>query len=103
MQPRVRSARKRFTRRSSSEWNEIAARRPPTRSRSHARGSASSSWLSSSLTAILIAWKLRLAGWPPANRAGAGIAAVIASTSSNVVLRSPPRRRRTISFAIRSA
>ena len=29
MQPRARSARKRFTRRSSSEWKEIAASRPP--------------------------------------------------------------------------
>ena len=38
MQPRARSAKKRFTRRSSSEWNEIAANRPPSRSRSHARG-----------------------------------------------------------------
>ena len=32
MQPRARSARKRLTRRSSSEWNEIAASRPPGRS-----------------------------------------------------------------------
>ena len=86
----VRSARKRLTRRSSSEWNEIAASRPPTRSRSQASGSAASSWASSSLTAIRIAWKVRLAGWPPANRAGAGIAAVIASTSSNVVAISAP-------------
>ena len=62
MQPRVRSARKRLTRRSSSEWNEIAASRPPTRSRSHASGSASSSWVSSSLTAMRIAWNVRLAG-----------------------------------------
>ena len=62
MQPRVRSVRKRLTRRSSSEWNEIAARRPPTRSTSHASGSAASSWASSSLTAIRMAWKLRFAG-----------------------------------------
>ena len=32
MQPRARSARKRLTRRSSSEWKEIAASRPPSRS-----------------------------------------------------------------------
>ena len=32
MQPRARSARKRFTRRSSREWNEIPAKRPPSRS-----------------------------------------------------------------------
>ena len=85
MQPRARSARKRLTRRSSSEWNEITASRPPGRSSSHASGSAASSCASSSLTAIRIAWNVRLAGWPPAKRAGAGIAAVIASTSSNVV------------------
>ena len=56
------------------------------RGRSHASGSASSSWVSSPLTAIRIAWKVRLAGWPPAKRAGAGIAAVIASLSSKVVV-----------------
>ena len=100
MHPRAFSARKRFTRRSSSEWNEIAARRPPTRSTSQASGSAASSWASSSLTAIRIAWKVRLAGWPPAKRAGAGIAAVIASTSSKVVVERPARR--TIWPAIRS-
>ena len=40
MQPRARSARKRLTRRSSSEWNEIAASTPPSRSSSQASGSA---------------------------------------------------------------
>ena len=86
MHPRVRSARKRLTRRSSSEWKEMPARRPSSRRICHASGSAASSWASSSLTAIRIAWKVRLAGWPPAKRAGAGIAALIASTSSNVGL-----------------
>ena len=62
--------------------------RPPTLSTSHASGSASSSWASSPLTAMRIAWKVRLAGWPPAKRAGAGIAAVIASLSSKVVVSS---------------
>ena len=47
-----------------------------------------SSWASSSLTAIRNAWKMRLAGWPPANCAGTGIAALITSTSWCVVLRS---------------
>ena len=37
-QPFARSARKRLTRRSSSEWNEIAASRPPGRSSSQASG-----------------------------------------------------------------
>ena len=68
---------KRLTRRSSSEWKEIAASTPPSRSRSHASGSAASSWPSSSLTAIRSAWKTRLAGCPPAKRAGAGIAELI--------------------------
>ena len=38
MQPRARSARKRFTRRSSSEWNEIPAKRPFGRRMSQASG-----------------------------------------------------------------
>ena len=50
-----------------------------------ASGSARSSCPSSSLTAMRIAWNERLAGWPPAKRARAGIAAVITSTSSLVV------------------
>ena len=62
MHPRARSARKRFTRRSSREWNEIAASRPPGRSSAQAWGSALSRAFSSSFTAILIAWNTRLAG-----------------------------------------
>src|SRR5207302_547279 len=58
-QPWARAARKRFTRRSSSEWNEIAASAPSTRSRDQASGSARSSWPSSSFTAIRRAWKER--------------------------------------------
>ena len=38
MQPRAFSARKRLTRRSSSEWNEITASRPPVASTSQASG-----------------------------------------------------------------
>ena len=59
--------------------------RPPGRSRSHAAGSARSSEPSSSLTAIRIAWNVRLAGWPPPNCAGVGTARLIAATSSVVV------------------
>ena len=81
-QPRASSTRKRFTRRSSSDWKEITASLPPAASSSQASGSAASSWASSSLTAILIAWKTRFAGWPPANWAGTGIALLITSTSS---------------------
>jgi hypothetical protein len=54
------------------------------------------------LTAIRIAWNVRLAGWPEPKRAGIGIACVIASTSSKVVVSGPLARRRSISRAIRS-
>ena len=64
MQPRARSAKKRLTRRSSSEWKEIAAIRPPGRSSSQASGSARSSEPISSLTAIRIAWKTRARRMP---------------------------------------
>ena len=64
-----------------------------TRSSSHAAGSAASSWPSSSLTAMRMAWKTRLAGWPPAKRAGAGIASVTTSTSSLVVSSGAVRAR----------
>ena len=63
----------------------MPASRPSARRICQASGRAASSWASSSLTAIRIAWKVRLAGWPPAKRAGVGIAFVIASTSSKVV------------------
>ena len=55
-------ARKRLTRRSSSEWKEMPASTPPSRSRLQASGSARSSCSSSSLTAMRSAWKERLAG-----------------------------------------
>ena len=100
MQPRARSAKKRFTRRSSSEWNEIAPRRPSGASISQASASPRSSDSSSELTAIRIAWKLRLAGWPRPKRYAGGTAARIASTSSEVV---SSGRRRTISAAIERA
>ena len=76
-----------------------AGREQPTRR----AGAPRSSWSSSSLTAIRIAWKERLAGWPPAKRAGAGIADLIASTSSCVVSIGVCARRRTIARAIRGA
>ena len=81
MHPRARAAMNRFTRRSSREWNEIAANRPPGRRIVQAGGSARSSDSSSSFTAMRIAWNTRLAGCPPAKRAGAGSADLIVSTS----------------------
>ena len=100
MHPRARATMKRFTRRSSSEWKEIAARRPPGRRIVQAGGSARSSDSSSSLTAIRMAWKTRLAGWPPPKRAGTGSADLIVSTSSCVVSIGAVDRRRTIARAI---
>jgi hypothetical protein len=100
MQPRARSAMKRLTRRSSSEWKEIAARRPPGRSSSHAAGRARSSEPSSSFTTIRIAWKTRFAGWPPPKRAGAGTADLMVSASSPVVSNGELSRRFTIARAI---
>ena len=67
---------------------------------SHASGSAASSWPSSSLTAMRSAWKVRLAGWPPAKRAGVGIADEMTSTSSIVEVICLRARVRTIARAI---
>src|SRR4051794_17052455 len=96
-QPFARSARNRFTRRSSREWNEIPANRPSEARSAQASGSARSSWSSSPLTAMRMAWKVRLAGWPPAKRAGAGTERLMTSTSSCVV---SSGRLRTIARAI---
>ena len=46
--------------------------------------SASGSASSSPLTSMRMAWNVRLAGWPPVRRAGAGMAAVTISASSAV-------------------
>jgi hypothetical protein len=52
------------------------------------------------LTAIRSAWKTRLAGCPPANRAGAGTARVMTSTSAIVESIGAFWRARTIARAI---
>ena len=52
------------------------------------------------LTAIRKAWKTRFAGCPSPKRAGAGIAALIVSTSSPVRSNGCSRRRRTMARAI---
>ncbi len=70
------------------------------RSSPQASGSAWSSCPSSSLTAIRIAWKVRLAGCPPAKRAGAGIAWQMVSTSSWVLRSGATSRRLPIARAI---
>ena len=80
---------------------EADHREPPARPEHLERGgSAASSAPSSSFTAIRSAWKTRFAGWPSPKRAGAGIAALIVSTSSPVRSNGRSRRRRTIARAI---
>src|SRR5690606_2673122 len=58
-----RSWKKRFTMRSSSEWNVTTASRPPGFRARSAAARPSASWPNSSFTAMRIAWKLRVAGW----------------------------------------
>src|SRR3954452_6912030 len=104
VQPRSLSRMKCLTMRSSSEWNEITASRPPGRSSSSAAGSANPRDSSSSFTAMRSAWKTRFAGCPSPKRAGAGIELLITSTSSPV--RSNGRWRtiaRAICLAYRSS
>ena len=60
------------------------------------RGSCASSLL----TSMRIAWKVRLAGWPPRRRVAAGIAAVTIAASSAVV---EIGRAATIRLAMRPA
>ena len=87
-----RSARKRLTMRSSSEWNATTTSRPPSpRMRSDA-ASASASSSSSRLTKMRSAWNVRVAGWiglprlPPTARE-------TISARSWVVLSGPLRAR----------
>ena len=75
----ARAAKARLTRRSSSDWYAITTIRPPVPSASRAAGNAASSEASSWFTSMRRAWNVRLAGWPPAKRAGAGIAAGMAA------------------------
>ena len=74
--------------------------RPPSVRIAQASGRARSSASSSPLTAIRIAWKVRLAGWPRPKRSDGGIAALIALTSWAVV---SIGRRLVISRAIEPA
>ena len=60
---RERSCRKRFTMRSSSEWNATTTSRPPSRSTASAAPSARASSSSSRLTKMRSAWNVRVAGW----------------------------------------
>ena len=66
--------------RSSSEWYDSTAIRPPGASTSMAEATARSQTSSSALTSMRRAWKVRLAGWPPVRCDAAGTAARSTST-----------------------
>ena len=85
MQPRARSASVRLTIRSSREWKVITASRPPGASASTAASSMGGRASSSPLTAMRMAWKLRLAGCCFSRSAAGGMAPLMISTSSRVV------------------
>ena len=71
--PLAKAARAFFTIRSSSEWKEITASRPPGFSRGTASRTIRSTEPSSSLTAMRMAWKVRLAGCCFSRRAAGGM------------------------------
>ena len=71
--------------RSSPEWYDSTAMRPPGRVASIAPSSARGSASSSALTSMRMAWNVRVAGWPPVRRVAAGIASVTMAASSAVV------------------
>ena len=81
MQPLAMSANFCLTIRSSSEWKVMMANRPPGARQSKALSRHWDRWSSSPLTAMRMAWKVRLAGWPPLRRAAAGIDSLTMSTS----------------------
>ena len=89
----------RFTIRSSSEWNEMIANRPPLTSGKIAAGMKRSSPLSSSLTAIRSAWNVRVAGWMR-QRPGMLSARTTTSASCLVVEMGTRSRIRAIARAI---
>jgi hypothetical protein len=89
-----------LTMRSSPEWYDRTATRPPFPVRRIAASSAGARASSSPLTSILMAWKVRFAGCPPVRRAAAGIAATTTAASSVVV---SIGRDATIALEIRRA
>ena len=78
-------------------------RMDPTSGRTAADILNSSSARSSALTSIRNAWNVRLAGCPPARRAGAGIERRTSSTSRALVSNGCRSRSRSIAAAIRRA
>ena len=85
VQPFAAAAMAFFTILSSREWKVITASRPPGFSLGMAASITFATEFSSSLTAMRMAWKLRLAGCCFSRSAEAGMAERITSTSPNVV------------------
>ncbi len=77
---RLRSCRKRFTMRSSSEWKDTTTRRPPSASTASAAASAVASSSSSRLMKMRSAWKVRVAGWMCDAPAGPAARATISAS-----------------------
>ena len=102
-QPFAAAASSVLTMRSSSEWKEITASRPPGARWSMAARIMRETAVSSSLTAMRIAWKLRLAGCCFSRRAAAGIALRITSTSWSVVPIGAALRARSMAAAMAGA
>lgn len=92
-----------LTSRSSREWYERTAIRPPTARALTAAGIASSRTESSPLTSMRRAWKVRLAGLPPVRLAAWGSESRISSTSRALLLNGSFSRSRTIAETIRLA
>ena len=103
MQPAAWPLKNSLTVRSSSEWNEIAAMRPPGRSTRYASSRPRASDSSSLLTLMRSAWKTRRAGLPAAKRAGVGMAHLITSTSCPVVSKGCLARWRSMRRAMSCA
>lgn len=89
-----------LTSRSSREWYDSTAIRPPTSSARTAAGIARSSTESSPLTSMRRAWKVRLAGLPPVRLAACGSASRISSTRRALVVNGSFSRSRTTAATI---
>ena len=103
LQPVDKSLKVCFTIRSSKEWNVMMAILPPGFITLNPSLIACSIIPNSLLTSILMAWKVLLAGCGPSCLALAGIAALMMSTNSKVVLISPFLLASTMNLAILEA
>src|SRR5215469_1082397 len=102
LSPRASARMRSLTARSSSEWYAISAIRPPAESNAGADSRNAARLSTSRFTAILRAWKVRVAGWTPPARRGPSTRSTIARNSA-VVSIGRRRRASTIERAIRRA